>query len=106
MVLGRGLVDANGARHEMTGLLPLETSFAARHAAIGYRAMRLLGPGPLGEAGTAYRGHEFHYATIIDEGRGEPLFAVADADGANLGETGRIDGRVFGSFLHLIDRAG
>jgi cobyrinic acid a,c-diamide synthase len=106
MVLGRGLIDAQGARHEMAGLLPLETSFAARHAAIGYRAMRLIGPGPLGEAGTAYRGHEFHYATIIDEGHAEPLFAVADADGASLGETGRIAGRVFGSFLHLIDRAG
>jgi cobyrinic acid a,c-diamide synthase len=106
MVLGRGLIDAQGARHEMAGLLPLETSFAARRAAIGYRAMRLLGPGPLGEAGTPYRGHEFHFATIVAEGGGDPLFAVADADGAGLGETGRIAGRVFGSFLHLIDRAG
>jgi cobyrinic acid a,c-diamide synthase len=106
MVLGRGLIDAAGQRHEMTGLLPLETSFAARRRSIGYRAMRLLGPGPLGEAGTPFRGHEFHYATIIDEGAGEPLFATADADGTSLGETGRIAGRIFGSFLHLIDRAG
>ncbi|HEY5208725.1 MAG TPA: cobyrinate a,c-diamide synthase [Stellaceae bacterium] len=106
MVLGRGLIDTQGARHAMAGLLPLETSFATRHAAIGYRAMRLIGPGPLGEAGTPFRGHEFHYATILDEGGGDALFSVADADGATLGETGRVNGRVFGSFLHLIDRAG
>jgi hypothetical protein len=30
---------------------------------------------------------------------------VSDADGASLGETGRISGRVMGSFLHLVDRA-
>ncbi len=30
MVLGHGLIDGDGARHEMAGLLPLETSFAAR----------------------------------------------------------------------------
>jgi cobyrinic acid a,c-diamide synthase len=90
----------------MAGLLPLETSLAHERRAIGYRAMRLLAPGPLGIGGTPYRGHEFHYATILDEGAGEPLFAVADSDGASLGESGRIAGRVFGSFLHLIDRAG
>jgi cobyrinic acid a,c-diamide synthase len=106
MVLGRGLIDAGGARHEMAGLLPLETSLAQERRSIGYRAMRLLGPGPLGMGGTPYRGHEFHYATILAEGDDEPLFAVADPEGASLGETGRIRGRVFGSFLHLIDRAG
>jgi cobyrinic acid a,c-diamide synthase len=106
MVIGRGLSDASGQRFEMAGLLPLETSLEKGHRSIGYRAMRLLGPGPLGETGIPFRGHEFHYATILDEGGGEPLFAVADSEGASLGETGRIDGRVFGSFLHIIDRAG
>jgi len=106
MALGRGLIDARGERHEMAGLLPLETSFAQRRRSIGYRAIRLLGPGPLGEAGTPFRGHEFHYATIVDEGAGEALFSVSDAEGAALGETGRIAGRVMGSFLHLIDRSG
>ena len=28
MVLGRGLIDADGTRHAMAGLLALETSFA------------------------------------------------------------------------------
>ncbi len=104
MVLGRGLVDAAGERHAMAGLLALETSFAERRRQLGYRGARLSAAGPLGAAGTSFRGHEFHYATIIDEGGGEPLFAVIDADGKALGEHGRIRGRIMGSFLHLLDR--
>jgi cobyrinic acid a,c-diamide synthase len=105
MVLGQGLVDAAGQRHAMAGLLPLETSFAERRRTLGYRQAQLTAAGPLGATGTAFRGHEFHYATIVGEGAGAPLFAVSDADGTSLGETGRISGRVMGSFLHLVDRA-
>lgn len=104
MVLGRGLVDAAGARHEMAALLPLETSFAERRRHLGYREARLTAPGPLGAAGTLFRGHEFHYATIVAEGDGATLFSTADADGVALAATGRRQGAVMGSFLHLVDR--
>ena len=39
MVLGNGLIDANGQRHEMLGLLPLETSFQHRKLHLGYRQL-------------------------------------------------------------------
>jgi cobyrinic acid a,c-diamide synthase len=104
MVLGRGLVDAAGARHAMAGLLPLETSFAERRRQLGYREARLAAAGPMGAAGALYRGHEYHYATIVEEGDAAPLFAAFDADGGALGAAGRIKGRVMGSFLHLVDR--
>jgi cobyrinic acid a,c-diamide synthase len=104
MALGQGLVDAAGARHAMAGLLPLETSFAARRLHLGYRAARLLAAGPLGVRGAGFRGHEFHYAAILAEGPGMPLFEAADADGADLGAVGRVVGTVAGSFLHLVDR--
>ncbi len=42
MVLGEGLIDADGGRHAMAGLLPLETSFAERRLHLGYRCARLL----------------------------------------------------------------
>jgi cobyrinic acid a,c-diamide synthase len=105
MVLGRGLVDADGARHEMAGLLPLETSFRERRLQLGYRQATLARGSALGNAGTAYRGHEFHYATICDEGPGDPLFALADGEGNALPSAGRIAGLVMGSFVHLVDRA-
>ncbi len=105
MVLGEGLIDAEGARHAMTGLLPLETSFAERRLHLGYRAVRLVVKGILGVAGTGFRGHEFHYATTVREGSADPLFEAEDARGTHLGQVGRRLGRTAGSFIHLIDRA-
>ena len=46
MVLGTGLTDAEGVRHEMTGLLGLETSFAKRRMHLGYRLAALAAPMP------------------------------------------------------------
>jgi len=104
MVLGEFLSDAQGTRHAMAGLLPLHSSFANSHLHLGYRQVRTLAAGPLGEAGACFRGHEFHYASAFDEGPGDALFDCVDARGAKLGATGRRRGLVLGSFIHLIDR--
>ena len=104
MTLGQGLADGDDNRHAMAGLLPLETSFAQPKLHLGYRRARTIAAGPLGAAGARFRGHEFHYANVVAEGPGEPLFETADAEGRSLGPAGRRAGRVFGSFVHLIDR--
>lgn len=104
MALGRGLTDADGRAWPMAGLLALDTSFARRRLHLGYRQARLAGPGPLGDAGQGYRGHEFHYASITAED-GLPLWRdVTDALGEPAAATGLCHGRVAGSFLHLIAR--
>jgi len=110
MVMGKGLVDAEGQHHAMAGLLPLETSFAQRKLHLGYREVELdteatLSSGRiLGNPGQRFRGHEFHYATILNESHGDPLFQAYDAAGNDLGLAGLANGRVMGSFIHLIDR--
>lgn len=105
MVLGEGLVDASGERHGMAGLLPLVTSFAEARLHLGYRAVTLAAATPLGPAGGSFRGHEFHYATLVSEGPAPALFAAADAAGEPLGRIGATRGRIMGSFIHLVDRA-
>ncbi|WP_407496032.1 cobyrinate a,c-diamide synthase [Pseudooceanicola sp. MF1-13] len=100
MVLGEGLVDAEGNRHEMAGLLGLETSFFMRQLHLGYRQLQALG-GPM--QGT-WAGHEFHYARTM-KAEGDPLFAAWDAEGTRLDDMGLRRGHVAGSFAHLIDRA-
>lgn len=104
MVLGDGLIDGSGARHAMAGLLPLETSFAKRKLHLGYREATVAGKNPLGPAGARFRGHEFHYATILREGPGEPLFRCRDSAGGETGIAGLRQGAVMGSFVHLVDR--
>jgi cobyrinic acid a,c-diamide synthase len=99
MVLGDGLVDADGARHPMAGLLRLETSFAQRKRHLGYRRIE----GGAGLLVGRFRAHEFHYSTALRED-GEPLFAnVSDATGARLPPQGLRAGNVCGSYMHLID---
>ena len=104
MVLGESLTDADGVDHRMAGLLPAESSFAERRLHLGYRIATLTSEGPLGAAGAAFRGHEFHYATLVHEGPGAPLFEAQNAAGTILGTCGRSNGTVSGSFIHLIDR--
>jgi len=103
MVLGEGLIDAEGTRHQMAGLLGLETSFADRRLTLGYREATLVADGPLGRAGTLFRGHEFHYATTL-RAAGSPMARLRDASSADLGPAGLISGTVSGSFFHLIDQ--
>lgn len=100
MVLGDGLVDAQGTRHAMAGLLRLETSFERRKLHLGYRHLTARHgpfPGP-------YTGHEFHYASTL-RAEGEPLFEARDATGSRLAPMGLSRGHVHGSFAHIIDRA-
>ena len=77
MVLGEGLVAADGARHDMLGLLPLSTSFAERKRHLGYRRVGRSTPrffdGPM-------MAHEFHYATIVSEGDADRLFDTQRCD--------------------------
>ena len=105
MALGQGLVDAEGKRHAMAGLLPIETSFETPRLHLGYRRITLLAEGPLGPAGQRYRGHEFHYASLTEADAGDALFGASDAEGNNATRLGLRVGRVMGSYLHLIDSA-
>ncbi|MFP4405366.1 cobyrinate a,c-diamide synthase [Rhodosalinus sp.] len=101
MALGQALIDKDGARHEMAGLLGLVTSYETRRFHLGYRRAVLARPMPGHPAGAALRGHEFHYSTILDQ-PDAPLAHVTDADGNPVPETGSHRGHVTGTFFHLI----
>lgn len=104
MVLGDGLTDAEGTRHAMAGLLPIETSMQDARARLGYRRIWMAEASPI--LGGGYRGHEHHHAKEVQRPIDLPSFATAeDATGKPLGAFGAVRGRVAGSFLHLIDKA-
>jgi cobyrinic acid a,c-diamide synthase len=109
MAMGAGLIDAQGARHEMAGLLGLETSFAKRRMHLGYRLAETHAVLAGHPAKTRLRGHEFHYATIAAQ-PDAPLAHVVDATDTQVPETGsfRIQssgGQSSGTFFHLIAEA-
>ncbi len=101
MALGQGLIDKDGVRHRMAGLLGLVTSHADRRLHLGYRKARLLAPAAGFAAGTRLRGHEFHYSSIVDQ-PDPPLARMSDAGNREMPETGSHRGLVAGTFFHLI----
>jgi len=105
MVLGEGLVDANGKGHAMAGLLGHATSFAKRQLHLGYREARPLCDSPIGRAGATVRGHEFHYATLLRASDDQALVDLSDGQGRALGKAGGRRGLVSGTFFHAIAQA-
>lgn len=103
MVLGDGLIDEKGERHEMLGLLPVVTSYETRQRHLGYRRVTPLDGAFFDKPMTA---HEFHYSTIVSEGEADRLFVTRDALDNDLGSAGLRRGQVAGSYMHLIDLAG
>ena len=104
MVLGEALIDAAGIPHTMAELLPLTTSFFTRSLSLGYRTVRTRMDSPLGTKGAVFKGHEFHYSTIVQSGSESALFDVKNAGGHTLGVAGHCHANVAGSYIHLIDR--
>jgi len=99
MVLGRTLTDRDGVTHAMSGLLPVDTGISRPVRTLGYRRLRHDGALPWP---AALLGHEFHYS---QGSAGTPLFTAADALGTPLRPMGAVDGRVMGSYAHVIDVA-
>lgn len=99
MVLGERLIDSNGLGHVMAGLLPLTASFEKSRLQLGYRQLEPLTAAPWTARLMA---HEFHYSSVVAEGRADRLFAARDAAGNALENMGLRCGRVMGSYAHVI----
>jgi cobyrinic acid a,c-diamide synthase len=109
MAMGAGLIDKEGIRHQMAGLLGLETSFATRKMHLGYRKADLRAGIPGHAASARLRGHEFHYATILSE-PDAPLAKITDSNDEVVPETGSVKnyeggGLATGTFFHMIAEA-
>ena len=99
MVLGRSLTDRDGTTHPMAGLLPHASRIDRPRRVLGYRRLEHASPLPFPGL---LRGHEFHYSSL-DPVAGTPLFRATDALGTELPPMGLREGRVMGSYAHIID---
>ena len=106
MVMGERLIDGDGVPHRMAGLLPVQTSFESPRLSLGYREVALAEDGVFGRKGARFRGHEFHFASVVAQSPDTALFRTFDAELKPLGDAGLRVGSVMGSFVHLMDRCG
>ena len=96
MLLGRSMVDADGQRHRMAGVLPLDSTLAGQRLTIGYRDARAQRTSLLLEAGESVRAHEFHWSSLA--AAPAPSEAAYSFDGLTEGFA---SGNTLASYLHL-----
>lgn len=101
MVLGTSLTDKAGATYPMSGLLLHQTRIDRPKRVLGYRRLTHQSPLPFP---SSLNGHEFHYSSARQT-HGTPLFSATDALGEALPPMGLVEGRVMGSYAHVIDVA-
>lgn len=93
----QGIVDFDGRRHPMLGLLPGWSAMRQRRVQLGYVEVEALRDTLLHRAGDRVRGHEFHWSEL--EGTPEPpAYRIA---GREPPHEGWAAGRVLASYVHL-----
>lgn len=95
LVLAEALVDAEGRRHAMAGLLPGSALMQPRLSGLG---LQLIDWQLDGVPGTELRGHSFHYAQLDT-----PLHPTAKASNPNGGRCREAlyrEGSLLASFIH------
>ncbi len=104
MVLTEVLVDTDGVRHRMAGLVPGVARMTTRLASLGYREATALQDTLLADAGETLRGHEFRYS-VWDVADGRPVTPAWRLRGARPGgaETfgGHAERGLLASYLHI-----
>jgi cobyrinic acid a,c-diamide synthase len=100
LYLGRSLTGFDGARHAMSGLLPLETRMDSTYLAISYVEARTRLDSPLGAAGIVARGQEFHQSRIVG-GELRPTLYELTASRGPARRDGFLRGSLAASYVHL-----
>jgi cobyrinic acid a,c-diamide synthase len=101
MYLAEALEDLDGVPHRMVGLLPTTVRLVPRRLTLGYTEVSFAADTPLGPAGAAARGHEFHCSTLdpVPE-RIRRVYRLGGRRGAERAE-GYLIGRALMSYVHL-----
>jgi cobyrinic acid a,c-diamide synthase len=105
MVLTQALIDRDGRRWPMAGLIPGAARMTDSLAALGYRHAMALRPNLLTDDGNTLRGHEFRYSNWVQD---EPIAADRVAwqmrgtrAEAPVDSAGFAEGNLLASYLHI-----
>ena len=102
--LTRGVEYASQA-YSLVGEIPTWTRMLEKRKTLGYVTAQLTTSSLFGEAGTCFRGHEFHYSELMDEPIGrdgwQSAYQLTQNRGGNMRAEGYQRGNVLASYAHL-----
>ena len=101
MYLSRSLTGLDGTVYSMAGLVAGEAVMGTRRAALGYVTATVLADNLLAPAGTVLAGHEFHYSSYQEEGRGSPAYRLSGAAAPDARLEGVVAPHLLASYVHL-----
>lgn len=101
MYLAEAIRTLDGTSWPMAGLIPGVAAMSTRLQALGYVEVETRAPSILGPAGTRFRGHQFRYSILENDGReGLPrLYAVRPKWGGEF-EEGYARENLVASYVH------
>lgn len=100
MWLCRSVTDTEGRSFRMAGVLDADSVMQKRFAALGYSVGETCGNSYLA-AGTAVRGHEFHYSVCEADRDAVFDFQLSRGKGIADGKDGLVCGSVLAGYTHL-----
>lgn len=98
MYLCQGIVNGEGVRHPMVGLVPGFCSMEQKRLNLGYTEVESVVETLLGPAGTRARGHEFHWSRWEGPDPSSCAYRVLNRGG---GVEGYARDNVLATFIHL-----
>lgn len=104
MALTEALVDLDGRRWPMAGLIPGCVRMSRKLAALGYRHATALRSNLLVDTGQSLRGHEFRYSTWENDAEATGAASAWRARGSGGGHAASVgfaDGNLLGSYVHV-----
>jgi cobyrinic acid a,c-diamide synthase len=97
MVLCEALVDFQGCRHEMMGLVPAVAVMRRDKLSLGYVEVEPVQNTVLANVGESYRAQTFHYS-VLEDAHFEPALKVRH--GANVSYDGYVNRNLFATYMH------
>jgi len=95
-----------GETFDMAGVLPAEVEMHDRYRALDHVELRARRDVPTAPAGTALRGHEFHYSTATVGGDARFVFDVERGTGIDGDHDGLTEHRTLGTYAHVHAETG
>jgi cobyrinic acid a,c-diamide synthase len=103
MYLSRAIVDVDGARHPMVGVIPADACMRPSLQSLGYVEVEVTAASILGEAGTRFRGHQFRYSELApapDASSVDRVYAVRGRRARDNEREGYHVNNVLASYVH------
>jgi cobyrinic acid a,c-diamide synthase len=96
-------VEYRGITYPMVGVFPVGLSMEEKPQGHGYMVVETDGPNAFFKSGTVLRGHEFHYARVLEykQDKVEMVFKVRRGSGFDFGRDGLVYKNVLASFCHI-----